>query len=168
MNLMHRLYLFLLPLLISFNVLSEEKSFDGITCQSNISVALIGRAMPNERVMVIEERYKNIGLEDLGAFGMEPQGDPWTLISWLICGREYALLEKNHIVKDVLESPFVGSYRSQIVSCSVNGSKIPETAVVFINPEVTKWPMTAKNAWLIDDNAVKFVSIVGNEIICSP
>lgn len=162
----------LMGLLLGMAMLSAhaariEKSFDGITCQSDIASALIGRHMSDERVVSIEGRYKSIRLKDLGAFGMEVDGDPWTLISWEICGREYLLLERRDIVKDALASPVpAGRPRSQIASCTVNGSSVPGTAVAFVETDDKKWPKAVKNAWRIDDKKIQFVRIAGNEIVC--
>jgi hypothetical protein len=148
---------------------ASNNSFDGITCQTDIVPALIGRHMPNGRVVTIEARYKNIGLKDLGAFGMEIDGHPWTLISWEICGREYALLERHDVVRDAVASPIPsGGPQSQIASCSVNGSVLQGTALAFVDEPDQKLPGPVKNAWLIDGKAVKFVKIAGDEIVCTP
>ena len=58
--------------------------------------------MPNERVVVIEERHKDLGLKDLGGTEIS---DRLFLISWRICGEEYALLEDQGVVRDVLKFP---------------------------------------------------------------
>lgn len=146
-----------------------ETPFDGITCATNMTSALVGRHMPNERVVTMEARYKNIGLKDLGAFGMEDEGDPWTLISWNICGREYLLLERRGIVRDVLASPLPsGSPQSVISTCTRNGVNLDGTAVAFVAVNDNKWPKLVEHAWLIDDKTIKFEKIVGAEIACAP
>lgn len=148
---------------------ASKNDFDGITCQNDIVPALIGRHMPNRRVVTIEARYKNIGLKDLGAFGMEIDGDPWTLISWEICGREYALLERDDIVRDVVAFPIPsGGSQSQIASCSVNGSALQGTALALVDESDQTLQGRVKNAWLIDGKAMKFVKIAGDEIVCTP
>jgi len=155
--------------LYSTHVLSTEKSFDGITCKTDIPLALIGRHMPNERVVITEERYKDISLKDLGTYGMENEGDPWTLISWSICGREYLLLERRDIVKDVLASPLPkGSPESNVASCVVDGSSLKGMAVVFVSENEIHWPKLVEHAWLINDKTVKFSKIEGKEIVCTP
>ena len=165
-----RVVVFLLAMAsLSTHAAGAEKSFDGITCQSNISSALVGRHMPNERAASIEERYKSIRLKDIGAFGMEAEGDPWTLISWEICGREYLLLERQDVVKDVLASEIPpGGPHAQIASCAADGSKLPGTGVAFVERDEKKWPRAVKSAWLIDDKKIKFVKVTANEIVCTP
>jgi len=143
------------------------QSFQGITCQSDIPKALLGRTMPNERVVLTEARYKSIGLHDLGGFGVEAEGDPWFLISWQICGREYVLLERHDVVRDVLVAPQSASHiQSSIVSCTVDGVEQKETAVLFIPPEDLKGPTKVDGAWFIDDQAVRFKERRGRNIVC--
>ncbi len=155
-------------MLLSTNTMSAEKSFVGITCKTDIPSALIGRYMPNERVAATEARHKEIGLKDIGAYGIESEGDPWTLISWQICGREYLLLEHRDVVMDVLASPLLqGGPQSQVVSCSVDGSRLTGTAVAFAsNREQLSKPV--EHAWLINDKTYKFSKVYGKEIVCTP
>jgi hypothetical protein len=155
--------------LLTAHAFAAEKSFDGVTCEMNIPSALIGRRMPNERVAATQARYKGIGLKDLGAYGTENGGDSWTLISWQICGREYLLLERREIVRDVLASPLPpGSPQSQITSCTVDGASLPGTAVAFVSTNVPKGPMLVEYAWRINDTTIKFAKIAGREIVCAP
>src|SRR5689334_18959886 len=74
--------------------------FESVRCGADIRKALLGKKGSNERVVVIEEKHKDLGLKDLGASEIS---DRLTLISWLICGDEYAVLEdQGGIVRDVL------------------------------------------------------------------
>ena len=166
-------YHYLLALLLALELLptsavATEEGFDGITCQTNIPSALIGRRMPNGPVVNDEARHKGIGLKDNGAFGIEPE-DPWTLISWEICGREYQVLERKDIVRDVLASPLpAGGPQSKIASCTVDGRRLPGVAIVFVEIDDEKWPKPVKHAWLIDNKAIRFQRITGSEIVCTP
>jgi hypothetical protein len=89
--------------------------FEGIKCGADIPKSLIGKRDSNGRVVVLEKRHKNLGLKDLGGTEIS---DRLFVISWLVCGSEYALLlntEKN-LVRDVLAVPahsllFVGGHR---------------------------------------------------------
>ena len=67
-----------------------------------IRFAVVGRTMPNEKVAVIEERHRDLGLKDLGGTEIS---DRLFLISWRICEDEYALLEDRDVVRDVLKFP---------------------------------------------------------------
>jgi hypothetical protein len=166
---MHRLLSLLGLLLISMHAACAATSFDEINCKSNVASALIGRQMADERIVAIEARYKDISLKNLGAFGMESEGDPWTLVSWSICGREYLVLERHGIVRDALASPLKsGGPQSQVASCTVDGSSLSGTVVVFLDADDKKWPKPVKYAWLIDNTAIRFGRIKGNEIICGP
>ena len=46
--------------------------------------------MSNEKIVILEEKHKDLGLKDLG--GQDLSGSVF-LVSWLICGDEYVLLE---------------------------------------------------------------------------
>jgi hypothetical protein len=75
-------------------------SFDGIECSENLEKELKGRKIPNERVQVLEAKFKDLGLKDLGA-DMPEQGV--TFIQWKLCGGDFFhFLEKEGRVKDVL------------------------------------------------------------------
>lgn len=64
--------------------------FDGVNCGADIPKALVGKRSPNQRVVVTEQRHKNLGLEGLGS--SEVSDHLW-VISWRICGSEFELLE---------------------------------------------------------------------------
>jgi len=80
----------------------DADGFDSVRCGSDIRKALIGRKMPNEKIAVLEEKHKDLGLKDLGASEIS---DQLSVISWRICGEEYALLEDKDTVRDVLKFP---------------------------------------------------------------
>lgn len=163
-----RLSLAAFNMLLSANGVAAEKSFDGVTCKSDIPSALIGRQMPNERVVLTEPRHKDIGLKHLGAYGMENEGDPWTLITWEICGRDYIVLERRGVVKDVLAAPLPKeSLRSQIVSCVADGASKDGTAVAFVSVDKQPLRERVQNVWLIDEKKIKFSKIEGEEIMCA-
>jgi hypothetical protein len=104
--------------------------FSAVRCGSDISKALIGRTMSNERVVVVEARHKNLGLKDLGGSEISER---LFLISWRLCGDEYALLEEKDVVRDVLKFPrhskgspaFIGSCRS-------NGHALSNTIIAVL------------------------------------
>src|SRR5580692_5479634 len=77
-----------------------EDEFDTIKCDANIPKAMVGKPSSNERVVVIEARHSNLGLKDLGGIEIS---DRLFLISWRICGSEYAVLLNTgkHLVRDV-------------------------------------------------------------------
>lgn len=121
--------------------------------------------MPNDKVAKLEARYGNIQLKALGAHGMEATGDPWTLTFWSLCGREYVLLERRAVVKDVLAAPpSIGNEPSLLGSCAVDGTKVSGTSVAF--GTVKDKRQGSLQAWRVDDKALKFVALKGKEIRC--
>lgn len=145
------------------------RSFDGLECGSDIAAALKGREMPNGPVVELEQRYAALKLEGLGATGVEVEGDPWTLVGWMICGTEYLVLEKGATVRDVLPSPTgPGGARSELVSCRRDGEALAATAVAFPTSQPADWSKQLAQVWLIDDAAVAFRKLEGAGIVCAP
>jgi hypothetical protein len=94
--------------------------FDTIKCGADIPKAMVGKPSSNERVVVIEARHSNLGLKDLGGIEIS---DRLFLISWRICGSEYAVLlnTEKHLVRDVLPVPAhsLHSPQSFVEQCQV-------------------------------------------------
>ena len=112
----------LLILLLCGSSICDGDGFDSVRCGSDVGKALVGRAMPNEKVAVLEERHKDLGLKDLGGTEIS---DRLFLISWQICGEEYALLEDKDVVKDVLKFPKHSKDSPQFEgSCQLNGHDV--------------------------------------------
>jgi len=44
----------------------DADGFDSVRCGSDVRDALLGRKMSNQKVSVLEERHKDLGLKDLG------------------------------------------------------------------------------------------------------
>ena len=149
---------------LSLNV-SASDLFNEIRCGTDISKALIGGHMSNERVVSIEARHKALGLKDLG--GSELTGDLF-LSSWLICGNEYMLiLDKRSIVRDVLQFPEHSKVSPEFIgSCRVNGRQLPEDVVAVLNNQAGAENLTAKFAWKIDPKKAKFVKIGAEGMQC--
>ena len=120
--------------------------------------------MPNEKVAVIEERHRDLGLKDLGGTDIS---DRLFLISWQICGEEYALLEDKDVVKDVLKFPKHSKDSPEFIgSCQLNGHDVPGTAIGVLKNEDGKF-LPAMIAWKIDDKQVKFVNLQTEGLRCS-
>lgn len=146
-----------------------ENGFDGLDCGSDNAAALKGQEMPNGPVLELEQRYAALKLEGLGATGMEVEGDPWTLVGWMICGTEYLVLEKAATVRDVLQSPTgPGGARSELVSCRRDGEALAATAVAFPASQPADGSKPQSQVWLIDDAAVAFRKLEGAGIVCAP
>ena len=139
--------------------------FDSVRCGSDVRKALLGRAMTNEKVVVIEERHKDLGLKDLGGTEIS---DRLFLISWRICGEEYALLEDQGVVRDVLKFPKHSKDSPQFIgSCQLNGHDVPGTAIGVLKKENDVESLPAVIAWKIDEKQTKFVELQTEGLRCS-
>jgi hypothetical protein len=56
----------LLPLFCGSSTYGGD-GFDSVRCGSDIRKALLGRTMSNEKIVVLEEKHKDLGLKDVGA-----------------------------------------------------------------------------------------------------
>ena len=54
----------LVLLLFCGSSICDADGFDSVRCGSDVGKALLGRTMSNERIVVIEERHKDLGLKD--------------------------------------------------------------------------------------------------------
>jgi len=139
---------------IGAQCLAQERSFDGVTCQTNIPKALVGRHMPNAKVADIESQYRGIHLKYLGGFGL-PE-DPYFLGTWLICGTEYLVLEKQSIVRDVLQSPLpFERAQSVLADCTSEKGQRWTTAVIFLPESRGQPPWSVEELWVIDEANLK-------------
>ena len=138
--------------------------FSVVQCGSDIPVNLIGQTMTNERVVVIEERYKNLGLKDLGGTEISER---LFLSSWQICGDEYELLEKNGIVRDVLKFPPHSKRTPQFIgSCEIRGHELPGSIIAVLDGKEGAEKLPAKVAWKIDKKRAKFIKLPTEGLLC--
>ena len=139
--------------------------FDSVRCGSDVRKALIGRKMPNEKIVVLEERHKDLGLKDLGASEIS---DHLSVISWRICGEEYVLLEDKDVVRDVLKFPKHSKDSPAFIgSCQLNGQDLPGTAIGVLKNENGVKILPAVSAWKIDEKQMKFVELKTEGLRCS-
>ena len=139
--------------------------FDSVRCGSDVRKALLGRTMSNQKVVVLEERHKDLGLKDLGASEIS---DRLTVISWRICGEEYVLLEEKGVVQDVLEFPKHSKNSPAFIgSCRLNGHDLAGTAIGVLKNEHGVAILPAVAAWKIDDKQMKFVQLQPEGLRCS-
>ena len=152
------------PLFCGSSICNAD-GFDSVRCGSDVRKALVGRTMSNERIVVLEERHKDLGLKDLGALEIS---DRLTVISWRICGEEYALLEDKDVVRDVLKFPKHSKDSPQFIgSCQLNGHDLPGTAIGVLKNEHGVEILPAMTAWKIDDEQIKFVQLQTEGLRCS-
>jgi len=153
-------------LLFCAGAYSPDDGFSNIRCGSDIPKALIGRYMSNERVAIIENRHKDLGLKNLGAIEIS---DKLFSISWKICGNEYMLLEDgNSVVRDVLKIPEHSKrWPLSIGGCQINGAKVTGSTVAILDNEVERTTLSAKAAWKIDEKGKIFIKISTEGLLCS-
>jgi hypothetical protein len=143
----------------------DADGFDSVRCGSDVRKALLGRTMPNEKVVVIEERHKELGLKDLGGTEIS---DRLFLISWRICEDEYVLLEDQGVVRDVLKFPKHSKDSPQFIgSCQLNGHGVPGTAIGVLKNENDGEILPAVIAWKIDEKQTKFLELQTEGLRCS-
>ena len=144
-----------------------QDGFSGIRCGADIPKALIGRVMSNERVAVIENRHKDLGLKDLGGTDISERPALFAA-SWKICGDEYMLLEDGHsVVRDVLKVPEHSKSSPEFIGeCLNNGAKMPGTIVAILNNEQGRDTLSAKAAWKLDKRSAKFIKISTDGLGC--
>ncbi len=139
--------------------------FDSVHCGSDVEKALRGGTMSNEKVVVLEERHKELGLKDLGGTEIS---DRLFLISWRICGEEYVLLEDKNVVRDVLKFPAHSKASPQFIgSCQLNGNDVRGSAIGVLKNENSVKMLLAVIAWKIDEKQMKFVKLQTEGLRCS-
>jgi hypothetical protein len=156
-------FMLVLSLFCSGSVCDAD-GFDSVRCGSDVRKALLGHKMPNEKIVVLEERHKDLGLKDLGASEISNR---LTVISWRICGDEYVLLDDKDVVRDVLKFPKHSKDSPQFIgSCQLNGHDLPGTAIGVLKNELGAETLPAVVAWKIDDKQKKFVPLQTEGLRC--
>jgi len=139
--------------------------FQGTKCGADVAKSLIGKHDSRERVVVLEQRHRDLDLKDLG--GLEIS-DHLYLVSWQICGSEYELLvsTKTGLIRDVLPFPPHSPTSPQFIgTCQADGKEIPEAIVAVLNNSgrynardlnLAKTMLKATTAWKIEETKEKF------------
>ena len=90
------------------------------------------------------------------------------LISWRICGQEYALLEEKDVARDVLKFPNHSKDSPQFIgSCQLDGRDLSGTAIGVLKNQDGIRVLPAIVAWKIDDKQMKFVKIQTEGLRCT-
>ena len=153
-----------LVLLASGDVRCASDVFGHIRCGSDVSKALVGRTMSNEPVAALQERHKDLGLEDLGGSEVSER---LFLISWRICGDEYALLQEKDVVRDVLKfPPHSKNAPAFIGACQAAGKEMRGTVIAVLENRSRGEALPATAAWRIDEVRSKFVDVSKDGLVC--
>jgi hypothetical protein len=151
-------------LLLCGNASHAADGFSSVRCASDVPKALLGRTMSNEPVAVIEARHKDLGLRDLGGSEIS---DRLFLVSWQICGDEYALLEEGDVVRDVLKFPRHSKDSPEFLgSCRSNGKETTDTIIAVLRNEGGTESLSATAAWKIDQKGARFVELGTEGLRC--
>src|SRR5258708_922994 len=167
-----RVILFLLVIVCGKAWALDE--FERIKCGADIPKSLVGKRDSNERVVVLEERHRDLGLKGLG--GTEVS-DRLFLVSWQICGSEYELLvnTKSGLIRDVLPFPPHSANSPMFIgACKADGKDIPDVVAVLNNGagynardgKLAKTMLKATAAWKIDDTKEKFAQQFTENLRC--
>jgi len=159
--------MYLAFLMLTCGEAAAGDGFEAVRCGADIPQALIGKHNPNERVVVLEVRHRDLALKDLGATEITDQIDA---ITWSICGREYMLLEdKRGVIRDVLPFPPHSKNAPAFTgNCEINGHSTVETIVAVLNNSggykkdydlFDKSLFPAVQAWKIDTKRTKFIKV---------
>jgi hypothetical protein len=165
----------LLSMLASTQAWATDE-FDGLKCGDDIPKAMIGKHSPNERVVVTERRHGNLDLKDIGGIEIS---DRLFLVSWRICGNEYAELidTQNRHVLDVLPVPAhsLRSPESFIEECQVGGNELPDAVIAILDNSqgqkpkgyLDKMMLPARVAWKIDEQHGRCVPMLTRGLSCA-
>jgi hypothetical protein len=166
----------LVSLLMFVRPAQAQDAFSSIRCGATISNTLIGKVMPQGRVVDIEIRHQELGLKDVGASEISSS---LTFESWTICGNEYALLvDRREVVRDVLLLPEHSRRRPRFLgSCEIAARKMPGAILAVLDnisplegerhyalADSTLLP--AISAWRIDEERLRFVKISSANVRC--
>ena len=113
---------------------AARDGFEKVRCGSDIAKALIGQRGFNEPVVTIESRHKDLDLKDLGASDY----DSFSSITWMICGKEFMVLEDNrtNVFRDVLQIPPHSKSNPEFQGrCKLKGKLMPDSVVAILRDQ---------------------------------
>jgi hypothetical protein len=157
-------------------IASALDGFETVKCGTDIPKSLVGKHLSNERLVVIEARHKDLGLKDLGGSELS---DRLFLGSWLICGKEYLLIEESRhndsIVRDVLQIPAHSKSEPEFTgTCQRNNQEVSDAVVAILDNRAGQKKsgpkprplLSAKVAWEIDEVNAKFLRVAPDGLRC--
>ena len=139
--------------------------FQNVRCGSDIPKTMIGRHSSNEPVVVTENKYRALGLKDIGG---DEISDRLSSVNWQICGAEFIeLIDRGGIVRDVLPFP-AHSKTSPGFSgfCQLNGKELPDIIVAVLDGTRATDTLPARAAWKIDQEKAKFTKVSTEGLVC--
>lgn len=158
--------MFLLLLLPAFaSRCRADDGFGSIACGDDIPKALVGKKLSNEPDSAVENRHKNLALNNLGG---DEITDDLFLSTWTICGNDYMLTLKRGAVSDVLKMPaYAGPEKEFDGDCTKAKTPVPGVIVGILVDQPGLDALPAKTAWKLDDKTGKFTSIPADGLTCA-
>jgi hypothetical protein len=139
--------------------------FQKLRCDSDIPKTLIGQRSSNQPVVVLEKKYRALGLKDLGA---DEISNRLSSVNWQICGAEYIMLiDRGGFIRDVL--PFPAHSKSSPAfagTCQLNGQNLPDFIVAILDGAPTTDSLGVRLAWEIDQQRAMFVQVSIEGLVC--
>src|SRR6476659_6773568 len=108
--------------------------FEKVRCGGDIAKALVGQRGSSEPVAAIEARHKDLELKDLGASDY----GKFSSITWIICGKEFMLLEENrsNLIRDVLQIPPHSKSNPEFEGrCKLNGKPMAQSVIAILRDQ---------------------------------
>ncbi|MGA2495259.1 MAG: hypothetical protein ABSF67_20335 [Roseiarcus sp.] len=139
--------------------------FENVRCDGDIVKALVGQRGVDEPVVATEARHKDLNLKDLGA----SDDDGFSSITWLICGKEFMVLEndRTNLFHDALQIPPHSSSNPEFQGfCKVKGKAMRQVVVAILRDQNGQDELPADAAWKIDEKAIKFVKMATDDLLC--
>ncbi len=162
---MKKLACVLTSMSLAWGHIAIADEFQKVQCGSDIPKALIGQHTTNGRVAVLEEKYRALGLKDLGA---DEISDRLSSINWQICGAEFILLvDRSGQVRDVLPFPAHSKQSPAFAGvCQVKGQDLPDIIVAILDGAPAASSLPAQVAWKIDQQHAKFIKMPIEGLVC--
>jgi hypothetical protein len=147
----------------------------GVRCASDIPKALLGKKSGNGPVSVTESKHPDLKLRDLGS--SEVTGG-MSYIAWAICGSEYALLERDGRIRDVILFPAHSKRHPGFLgACVIDGRKVPDSVLAVLdnvappNNQQRYSPtdstlLPAASAWRVDSATARYLVIPAKGVRC--
>jgi hypothetical protein len=157
-------FVFFIAILFSTTVFASDP-FSKVVCGADIVNALIGQKISNERVVVTENRHRDLALKNLGG---DIVSNRLFASSWMICGSEFMLLSEGSTIRDVLKVPRHSKIQPLAMGqCDLNNHKVDVYFSILDRDDGKNLAtLPAKFAWRVDEKAMKFVQLETSGMRC--
>ena len=152
----------LLALAAVCGIASAADEFSGITCSSDIAVALKGRHLSDSPVVAAQAAHKDLAIKNLGGDELDWGSAIW----WKICGTTYlAIADQKPVIRDVLKLPSQPGTTLVFNGVCKGGPKDKEV-IAIVEDKLGASDLPAKAAWIIDDAKQRFAPVPAEGLLC--